>query len=299
MKPSPLWQISVAIHPEAEEPVSDLLQDIFGNPASIYTHADTQATTASVFCERRGGWSRAKEAALRAGLLNISACGLNIGPGTIRVKQVLREDWAESWKKHFKPIEISPTLLIKPSWSRRRPRRNQQVVVLDPGLSFGTGQHATTSFCLRQLADARRTGTAQSFLDVGTGSGILAIAAVKLGYAPVEALDHDPESVRVTTANAAQNGVTGKLKLTRRDVTTLPLPTARRFDVVCANLICDLLLAEAPRIVHRVGPKGRLVLAGILATQFKLVKSAYRAHGFRLAAEQQEGEWHSGAFVRR
>ena len=108
---------------------------------------------------------------------------MKIGAGKIEIAKVKREDWAESWKRHFHPIEIGKTLLVKPSWSKKRPAKNQAVVILDPGLSFGTGQHPTTSFCLHQIARGRKNGTPRpSFLDIGTGSGILAIAAAKLGY---------------------------------------------------------------------------------------------------------------------
>ena len=131
----------------------------------------------------------------------------------MRLNKVPPEDWAESWKRHFKPIEIGGDLLILPSWSKRKPKTGQAVVVLDPGLSFGTGQHATTSFCLNEIVKLRRSSKASelSLLDGGTGSGILAIAAAKLGYKPVEAFDFDPVSVRVARANATSNGVNRKV----------------------------------------------------------------------------------------
>ena len=123
---------------------------------------------------------------------------------------IRHEDWAESWKRHFKPIEIGRRLLIKPSWSRRRPKPHQQVVVLDPGLSFGTGQHPTTAFCLAEVARLVKNAPARSFLDIGTGSGILAIAAARLNYQPIWAFDFDPEAVRMARANAQTNQVEKK-----------------------------------------------------------------------------------------
>jgi ribosomal protein L11 methyltransferase len=169
-------------------------------------------------------------------------------------------------------------------------------VVLDPGLSFGTGQHPTTAFCLAQLARARRPGPAPALLDAGTGSGLLAIAAAKLGYAPVEAFDFDPESVRVAAANARRNRVAPKIRLRRADLTRLTARPRARFDVVCANLMAGLLLAERDRLVARLRPGGRLVLAGILRGQFGAVRAAYEAAGLRLTAQQARREWHSGAF---
>ena len=142
-------------------------------------------------------------------------------------------------------------------------------------------------------------GGCLSLLDIGTGSGILAIAAAKLGYAPVRCFDFDPESVRVAKANAAQNGVAHLVKPVRHDLTKLPLVSATRYDVVCANLIFDLLLTERDRILNRLRPDGVLVLAGILQTQFPKVARAYRQAGLRLIATEVEKEWQSGAFVWR
>src|ERR1019366_8464695 len=159
--------------------------------------------------------------------------GLDIGPGRISLLGVSREDWAESWKLHFKPLLIGSALLLKPSWSRRRPGKGQAVVVLDPGLSFGTGRHPTTAFCLRQLVARRRSGESQSCLDIGTGSGILAIAAAKLGYAPVDAFDFDPEAVRIARANARRNGVAARIRFQRRDLTKLPRRSARQYSLIC------------------------------------------------------------------
>ena len=166
--------------------------------------------------------------------------------------------------------------------------------MLDPGLSFGTGQHATTSFCLRCLAQARHAGTRQSFLDIGSGSGILAISAAKLGYGPVEAFDFDPQAVRATRANARDNQV--KITARLKDLTKEPLKPARRYDMVCANLIFDILIGQARKICKRVKPDGSLVLAGILTTQFDRVRCAFEAQGMRLAATRVEKEWQSGRF---
>ena len=151
------------------------------------------------------------------------------------------------------------------------------MVVLDPGLSFGTGQHPTTAFCLRQLVARRRPGEAQSCLDIGTGSGILAIAAAKLGYAPVDAFDFDPEAVRIARANARRNGVAARIRFSRQDLTKLPRRSARKYSLVCANLISSLLLAERERILARLQPDGVLVVAGILKEEFAQVQSGLRS----------------------
>ena len=299
----PLWRISVTTSIEAEDAVSELLAGISGAAAAAYFNLETGVSTVSVFCDRKPV-TKKSTAEIAAGLENISRCGLKIGAGSIAIAKVKREDWAESWKRHFHPMEIGKSLLVKPSWSKKRARKNQAVVILDPGLSFGTGQHPTTSFCLHQICSvgamrqqsSHRLNATKSFLDIGTGSGILAIAAAKLGYAPVHAFDFDPESVRVARENARKNRVNAKIKLTLGDVTKLPLKPSRQYDLVCANLISNLLIAEKKRIVNRLKPGGTLVLAGILAVEFGQVQSAFEKLGLKLAAKRVENEWCSGSF---
>ena len=291
-----LLQISVTTTADAEEAVVELLNGLFASPAAAYFNERTKVLRVSAYCEKQSEWTPAKRAAIAAGLRHICACGINPGRGTISQKRLPRENWAESWKRHFKPIEVGPALLLKPSWSKRRPRKGQAVIVLDPGLSFGTGHHATTGFCLAELVRCRRSGHAQSFLDIGTGSGILAIAAVKLGYAPVVAFDFDPESVRVAKENARNNRVQQRLDITQKDLTKLPPRSARKFDFICANLISPLLVAERERIVNRLGPGGVLVLAGILRREFAVVRKTYERMGLKFLAGRNEKEWRSGAF---
>jgi ribosomal protein L11 methyltransferase len=292
-----LWKISVTAAAEAEEAVAELLAHLTGQPASSYTDIETGAVTVSVFCPAGFAPSPAKRAELRAALQRVKTCGLNIAPAKVSMKKLRSQDWAESWKRHFPPFEIGDALLVKPSWSKRHPRRGQSVVVLDPGLSFGTGRHPTTAFCLRQLVARRGHGQGQSFLDIGAGSGILAIAAAKLGYTPVHAFDFDPEAVRIARANARVNGVFHQIRISRQDVTRLPPRVGRQYDLVCANLISTLLLAERRRLVARLHPGGRLVIAGILKSEFPQVQRAYEALGLRLVAGKSENEWRSGAFV--
>lgn len=167
------------------------------------------------------------------------------------------------------------------------------------GLGSRSGARGETRASARARNPDPDSAPPLSFLDIGTGSGILAIAAAKLGYTPVRCFDFDPESVRVAKENAAQNGVAHLVKPVRQDLTKLPAASATRYDVVCANLIYDLLIAERERILARLRPDGVLVLAGILETQFARVTRAYQQAGMQLVATEVEKEWQSGAFVRR
>ena len=295
MRSKPLWQVSVETSPEAEEAVVELLGCIFNLPAAVYINEETKVTIASVYYDERAEFTEVKKAALVEGLRRMRVCGLTLGTGIISVRRVAREDWAESWKRHFKAIEIGPRLLVKPGWVRRRPRKGQAVVVLDPGLSFGTGNHPTTAFCLRALAKFRKPGQRQAFLDIGTGSGILAIAAAKLGYSPVRAMDFDAEAVRVARENARRNRV--RFEITRQDITKLPQAGRVKYDFICANLISNLLVAEMKRITGRLRAGGALALAGILKEEFSQIEMACEKAGLRLEHARTEGEWRSGVFV--
>lgn len=295
-KVKPLCEVTVVTSGEAEDAVAELLQRIFKETASIYSNRDKEVSAVTVYVDRPLKDLRALEPKLKSGFDEIEMYGIDTAPAQIIIAKVKREDWSESWKKYFKTIRIGRKLLIKPSWSEEKGAKGQAIVELDPGLSFGTGQHPTTSYCLRKLVEAARPGA--GLLDIGCGSGILAISAAKLGYAPVEAFDFDPVAVRIAQANMRRNRVDRKIKCTRKDLTKLPQKSPRKFEVICANLVADLLISEATRILNRLTDNGRLIVAGILASQFKEVKRAYEAKGMKLLDTKTEREWQSGLIAR-
>ncbi len=292
--PAPLYKLSIATTAEAEDAIATLLQQASRQTATTYVNADTGVIAVTVYL--KAAPSPGLKQQIKTGLQRIKTAGLNPGPARVSLRCLAPRDWAESWKRHFRPLEIGSRLLIKPSWSNRRPRKGQAVLSLDPGLSFGTGQHPTTGFCLRQLAAFRKRGQTQSFLDVGTGSGILALAAACLGYAPVEAWDIDPQCIRAARHNARFNGLEKQVLVHRRDLADVkPGP---KYSLVCANLVADLLLRERDRLARCLAPSGRLVLAGILADEFRTIQDSYRAAGLILRSSRREGDWKSGAFER-
>ncbi len=299
MKAGSLWRLAVEASAETEDAISELLLHQFAQSPVSYTDAESSITTITVFLPRKPAWTPAAGAALSEQIRSLNRFGLHLGRVKLSLKRVPRQDWAESWKRHFKPLPIGRSLLIRPSWSRVRPRKGQAVLVLDPGLSFGTGQHPTTAFCLEQLAALRPRASAQSFLDLGTGSGILALAAARLGYAPVEALEFDPDAIRIAQRNARRNRLAARVRFRRADVLQLPRRPPRQFSVICANLTADLLLAAKGRIIAGLHRDGRLVLAGVLASEFGRVRTAYERGGLRLVASRRESEWRSGVFAFR
>lgn len=300
----PLWKISIATTLEAEEAVTEMLGRFLNRPASSYFDFEKKMSRVAVFVPRKVTSEIRKK--LHEGVNQIKECGLEVGAGKISISKVRREDWAESWKRHFEPIEIGDALLLKPGWSKKTPRRNQAVVTLDPGLSFGTGQHPTTLYCLQEIVrNANRRPAKmlahndfpknrQSFLDLGTGSGILVIAAAKLGYKRIHAIDFDAEAVRIARTNALANGV--KIPILHGDVAKLPSKPKRRFDLICANLISNLLIAERKRIAAQLNPGGVLVVAGILKIEFAEVQRAFEELGLKLIRAKSNKEWRSGSF---
>lgn len=292
-----LYRISAVTSVEAEEAVAEALGSITERPVTTYHELESGTVRVSVFLDSRRQWTCGCSRNLRKALRRIEECGLSVGPASISLKPVPRT-WAESWKRHFKPLEIGGRLLIKPGWSKKKPKPNEATITLDPGLSFGTGQHPTTAFCLGELVrHAKHSKTEElSLLDLGTGSGILAIAAAKLGYRRIHALDFDPDCIRIAKENAERNQVSGLIRFQRQDVTRLPR-VGRKFSVVCANVTADLLIQTADRIVNRMAPGGSLALAGVLEREFARVRDCYKDLGLMFARGKTEKEWRSGVFV--
>ncbi len=196
------------------------------------------------------------------------------------------EDWGEGWKKDFRPLDVG-RVRIRPSWIDAAPPPGAVEVVLDPGMAFGTGSHPTTSLCLAALSDLLLARPGASVLDVGTGSGLLAIAARKLGAGRVAASDNDPVALEVARENAERNGAV--LELTGAPVDAVP----GTFDVVVANILANVLVALAPDLAAKLALGGVLLLSGILAPQEEEVRRAHVAAGLAPlpGGDRRDGEW--------
>lgn len=181
-------------------------------------------------------------------------------------------DWAERWRRFHRPVLIADRLHVRPPWV--------EDVVIDPGQAFGTGAHDTTRLCLELLLTLEPRGP---LADVGCGSGVLGIAAAKLGWGPVLALDHEAAAVEATRANAAANGV--QVEARRWDLRSDPLPDA---PIVLANLVRPLLLRYAERIER---PPARLLASGLLPEEAEEVAAAFARHGLRERARRASAEW--------
>lgn len=211
---------------------------------------------------------------------------LPLGSGEISLRRVAEEDWADAWKAYFKP-EVIGGVVIRPSWEEYQAEPGQVVVDLDPGMAFGTGTHPSTRLCVELLQETLRPG--QQVLDVGTGSGILAIAAAKLAEAQVTAVDIDPVAVKVCKENAALNKVEDRIRALQGDLfSAVPGET---FDLVLANIIAAVIIELLPQIPPRLRPGGRLIAAGIIDSRAVEVEAEAAANGLRILKKAVSGEW--------
>lgn len=200
------------------------------------------------------------------------------------------EDWAEAWKKGLLPRRVGARVVIAPSWSRPTTRAGDVIVRIDPGMAFGTAEHATTRGVLRLLQECLVAG--DRVLDVGTGTGILAMAALGLGAGSVLALDSDPDAVETARINLQDNAAKD-IELRQETVTEASLLALGRasFDVVAANVLSGMLVPLLPAFREVLAVGGRVILAGILETESGSVRAAAEQAGFRVMAEDREQEW--------
>lgn len=244
---------------------------LFGEPDYPTAELWQRSVAVALFDEAADVHAILREAAVIAGVP---------APAGYTVETVADADWVRLTQSQFDPIPISPRLWIVPTW-HDAPDASAINLKLDPGLAFGTGSHPTTRLCLEWLCANVRTGA--SVLDYGCGSGILAIAAAKLGARPVVGVDIDENALAAAAANAERNGVALQLAHSRH-----PLDTA--FDIVVANILTNPLCVLAPLLAERTRIGGRIALSGILTTQIEQVRQAYRT-GFDLTLWAEMEGW--------
>lgn len=211
--------------------------------------------------------------------------GVPLDPAAIRIREIAEQDWAENWKLHFHPEAIGGRLYVCPPWDSAAPP-DRLAIVIEPGMAFGTGQHATTRGCLMAIDWALDTRSIGSALDVGTGSGILAIALARLGVPEVWAVDVDQQALAIAGENAARNGVGKQIRFVS-DMKAV----AAGADLVVANLFTNLLVDSAVRFVRLVTPGGVLICSGFLEDDEHRVHGAYEPLGFAIARRYEEAGW--------
>jgi len=298
MKSSVKWlKITVSCPSDATEAVSDLvwvlsgvgveIRPLPGQTADSITGffglgeaaaGEQPATAGSEWMERLSG-----ELKRLYGLYGLD-------PPALTAEIIDDQDWATSWQQFFSAFEIIPGLVIKPSWEEGT-CEGRRVITMDPGMAFGTGQHASTRLALSFLASFFTNpagGSPKRVLDVGTGTGILAMAAALFGADQVMAIDNDPEAVRIALHNVRANRLDWNIGVSDR-----PLAEVQgRYDLICANIVHDVLVEMAPDLKRLLGENGRLVLSGILrGKQERHLEKVFAANNLKLVCTDHEEEW--------
>jgi len=291
-------EITVRVPPDDVDPVASILTDFTGQPVAIepqirriegiefgYEELDAPVTVRAYAEPPLPDSQRdAIEAALAALLLSAP-----VEPPTYRPLDPT--DWSEEWKRFYDVQHIGGRLVVRPSWLEYAPREGEVVVELDPGTAFGTGQHETTRLCLAAIERHLRPG--ESVLDVGCGSGILAIAAAKLGAGRIRAIDVDPDTIAVTEANAAINDVhtieaaAGSVG----DAWPWPDDPARGVELLVLNISSRAVLLFLPEVIAALAPDGRAILSGFLARDAGEIEAAVIAAGLHIIEVTPELEW--------
>lgn len=216
----------------------------------------------------------------------LSKHDLDKGRGCIQCREVQDEDWAMSWKEFFHPVKVGEKVVIKPSWEEYLPLPEDLVIELDPGMAFGTGTHHTTAMCVRCLEDLIKPGSA--VFDIGTGSGVLAIAAAKLGAAKVQAVDLDPVAVRVAAENIAINQAESVVSVKQGDLLS---GVEGKADIIIANIIADVIIRMLPDVCSRLNPNGQFCASGIIVERMADVTEAMLDQGLIVEKVVEEGGW--------
>lgn len=235
---------------------------------------------------------------LRAYLENLAILFPDLEKVHFTEETIVDPDWGEQWKKYFKPLRASKSIVVKPTWERYSPHGGEIVVEIDPGMAFGTGQHPSTRMCLAALEEILlkdRSKEAWRVLDVGTGTGILGISSAKLGAARVVCVDIDKQAVEIAQENIRINQVDDRVTVLNRDVTTI----RDEFDIIAANLTAKLLVKLRDHLHAILDQAGYLIISGILDRQKDMIEEHFIPDAFDIVRFVAEQEWISFVLKKR
>ncbi|MCS1350450.1 50S ribosomal protein L11 methyltransferase [Mechercharimyces sp. CAU 1602] len=227
------------------------------------------------------------EEQLRAGMKRIGASGLDVGTARLVVARVSEDEWADAWKKYYRTFQVSDRITVRPLWEEYQPVSADEIIIsLDPGMSFGTGSHPTTAMCLRLLEKYLQSD--ENVIDVGCGSGILSIAAAKLGATHVLALDLDDVAVHHTKNNVIENDVDAQVEVRQGDLLT---GVSEQAHLVISNILAEVIVYLAPDIPEALLPGGTWIASGIIADKETIVVTAMKGAGLTVLETIRQGDW--------
>ncbi|WP_018247799.1 50S ribosomal protein L11 methyltransferase [Orenia marismortui] len=224
----------------------------------------------------------------------LSNYGLNIDPIDMRVKALKQEDWANKWKEDIKAIKVSDRIVIKPTWEEYHADDGDIIIEIDPGMAFGTGDHGTTSGCLEMLEKYLKPNF--NVLDIGTGTGILAIAAAKLGANSLFALDIDPVAIEVAKENAKLNGVNTEIEFSEGDLLDV---VEGRYELILANILPHVIMRLIPDLVEVSKDKSTIILSGIIEEKVEKIKEELIRYNFDIQDIVKKDQWITIVVTRR
>lgn len=292
-----VWvEIAARVPGEWVEAVSYYFRELGAGGVAIYDSSPLQNVHPE---ERPGGWKQQpgepvtvtayftrqeKEEKLRALEAFLDKAGIAFI--SLEAREVRDEDWLYAWKKYYHTHKVGNCLVIKPAWEDYRPGQGELVIEIDPGMAFGTGTHPTTAMCLEILEKQVKPG--DTVLDVGTGSGILAIAAARLGAAKVLAVDNDPLAVRIAKENVSLNGLDTRVEVREGDLLSNVSGT---YGLIVANILTSVIKELVPQAVKVMDASGRFIASGVIRDRYPEVREAVDGAGLEIKELAERGEW--------
>lgn len=229
---------------------------------------------------------------LLTGIKKLPACGLNPGECELSITEVEEDDWANSWKKYYKPTRVGKSIIIKPTWEDYTPEADEIVVNMDPGMAFGTGTHETTQLCVTKLEEYIRPD--DMVLDIGCGTGILSIIAGELGCRHVIGVDFDPVAVKVARENIALNNMEDKIEIREGNLLDV-IAEDEKAEIIVANILAEAIIELARMIKPYLKEDGVFISSGIINDRLEAVLKTLNDEGFEVLNIEQMGEWNSVA----
>ena len=301
-------EVLIKVDPQAVEAVTDILYGLGAQGVAIdepvdverlredelywdyidekLLENDTEETKIMAYFSEEETNLPEKIAVIREKIKNLTEFGLSIGSGAVELSNVNQEDWESAWKQYFKPVHVTDRIVVKPEWEEYSPQEGEIVIEIDPGMAFGTGTHETTSMCINQIEKNLKAG--DRVIDIGSGSGILSMAAVLLGAQRATGVDLDPVAVRVALENVELNNLQDKIEILHGNLTDV---IREKADIVVANIMADIILILLEDVREFIKDDGLFISSGIIQEKRAAVEARLLEKNFSIVEVETKGEW--------